>query len=145
MTLDRTLIMNSTAPLPANAGNTYVIDSTRMGSGGWVAAASATAPGTTREMLAGYRVQGSILPTGQAVTVYLELLTKPTGTTSGAFEADATADSAGVITVASNTTKIINWLPITADWRIRVLAGATAPTALDTSFVLSGDHSAGVY
>lgn len=138
-----TLGTNAT-PLPGNSQHTYVVDSTRFNDGGWTAAAAASAPGKNRGVLGGSRCAGTILPVGQAVTAVFEVLTDYDGTTSAAFEQDTNGPGGGSIAIAAGTTQPYSWLPPAVDWRIRVLAGATAPTALRTSTQIVWDRSAGV-
>ncbi len=138
-----TLGTNAT-PLPGNSQHTYVVDSTRFNDGGWTAGAAAAAPGKNRGVLGGSRIAGTILPTGQAVTVIYELLTDYDGTTAAAFEQDTNGPGGGSQVVAAGTTQPFSWLPHAVDYRIRILAGATAPTTLKTTCQIVWDRSAGV-
>ena len=71
-------------------------------------------------------------PTGQAVTVYLEVLTDPDGVLAASFEQDTTHASGGSFTVASGVAQSFDWTPRGyRDCRVRIVAGATAPTDLD--------------
>lgn len=123
---------------PANNGSTYPLDSTC-----GTIQTPAAAPGTFRGRWAGGRVTGSYKNGNQAVTLTFECLTGVAGT-SADWETDATADAGGVYTIAASTTKAINWLPPSADYRVKITAGATAPNSATSRLELVWDRSSGV-
>lgn len=129
--------LSNPAALPGNSQIVPLIDTTYWrDTGNWPAAASAAAPGKSRGQLGGYRITGTVKPTGQSVTVTFQILTNPTGTTSAAFEADVNVSGTGgtgSVVVASGSTQPFSWLPPTPDWRIIITAGATGPTTLSTT------------
>lgn len=138
------IVKITTVPMPANAQHVLLFDSTRRLIQPGTSAASAHAPGTFRSHWTGRRWDIMVNPTTDNVTVILELMIDPTGTTSSAFATDTTADSAGSITVTAGTPRLISWLPRTNDYRCRILAGATAPSALAASAFGVMDRSPGV-
>lgn len=140
----RPLVITTQPPLPANSGYTYVLDSTSRCITPLVASAARKVPGGFRHSWAGGRVRATIKAATQDVTANLLLLTNSAGTTNAAWEVDATADSAGAITVTAGTTKVIDWLPRTPDFAIEILAGATAPSALTTTVTIEWDPSPAV-
>lgn len=137
--------MSNTIVLPGNSQKTPLIDSTTWNADGpWAPTATLPAPGKSRGQLAGVRVTGTITPVTDAVTLTFELLTNPSGTTNAAFEADvnvAGTGGTGSITVAAGATQPFSFLPSTPDWRIYVLAGATAPTALRSTCNIVWDRA----
>jgi hypothetical protein len=140
----RPLVITGQPPLPANSGYTYVLDSTSRCITPLVASAARKVPGAYRHSWAGGRVRSTIKATTQDVTANLLLLTNSAGTTNAAWEVDATADSAGAITVTAGTTKVIDWLPRTPDFALEILAGASAPSALTTTVTIEWDPSPSV-
>lgn len=136
----------NSVPLPANSGHVLLIDSTRRLIQSTISAAAAQAPGTYRSAWKGARITGSIKPTAQTITVTFELLTTPSGTTSAAFETDTNVTNTvgGVATVAAGSTFTFSWLPVTGDWRIRITAGATAPSSIDVSCVVTWGRTSGL-
>lgn len=136
----------NSVPLPANSGHVLLIDSTRRLIQSTISAASAQAPGTYRSAWKGARITGSITPTGQTITVTFELLIAPSGTTSAAFATDTNVSNtvAGVATVVSGATFTFSWLPTTGDFRIRITAGATAPSAIDVDCVATWGRTSGL-
>lgn len=131
-------------PLPGNSQHTYICDSTKGLSETISAGASAAAPGTLRRMWQGARLFGTVTPTGQAVTVYFEVLKDPDGTTSSAWTQDTNGPDGGSRSVAAGTSWPWNWLPPAADWRIRVEAGATAPSDIDSDATMVFDRTSGL-
>lgn len=140
---ERTMNINS-VPLPANSGHVLLIDSTRRLIQSTISAAAAQAPGTYRSAWKGGRVTGTISPTAQNLTITFEELTAPTGTTNAAFSTDASGPSSGTATIVAGTVYQFSWLPATSDWRVRLTAGATAPSAIDVSVVVTWDRTSGV-
>lgn len=142
--LDVGTVTITTIPLPGNSQHVLLADSTRRLIESRAAAASAQAPGSYRNAWKGKRITGSVKPTDQGVTLILELLTDHDGTTASAFEADtASMGGSSSISVAAGATQLINWLPMTPDWRIRIVAGATAPTTLDATAVITPARTSG--
>lgn len=137
------ITFDNSVPLPANSGHSYLLDTTCWNDRPWVIGAASGVPGKSRGQLAGKRVTGTITPTGQTITVTFELLTNPSGTTSAAWEADANIGTSGAFTVASTVTQPFSWLPPTTDYRIRVTAGATAPTAIKSTCVVVTARTSG--
>lgn len=123
--------------VPANNGTVYPLDSTC-----GTTQTPAAAPGTHRGRWSGGRVAGTIKNGNQAVTVTLEALTGVAGT-SADWETDTTADQAGSFTLAASTTKVINWLPPTPDFRVKVTAGGTAPNSLTNHLMIVWDRTSG--
>lgn len=116
--------------VPGNSQTVVVFDST-YGSG-LVNQASVNAstgssltPGPYRNRYAGAIVGITVKCTTQNVTLLEEVLTGTAGTSSD-WEAQG---SAGTNTVTAGTTSVLEFKPLAADWRIRVLAGATGPGA----------------
>jgi hypothetical protein len=142
MDLGPITIPNGT-PLPANLGHTYAFDSTLYNNGGWVATAASAAPGKDRGFLGGYRMTGTILPITQGLTLFFEILTNPGGTTSAAWEQDTSGPDGGTKVVAAATTYQWSWLPAAADYRVRAVAGAAAPSAIQSSVVVVKDRTSG--
>ena len=140
----RPLVITVQPPLPANSGYTYVLDSTSRTITPLVASAARKVPGSFRHSWAGGRVRATVKAATQDVTANLLLLTNSAGTTNAAWEVDATADSAGAITVTAGTTKVIDWLPRTPDYALEILAGASAPSALTTTVTIEWDPSPSV-
>jgi hypothetical protein len=140
----RPLIITDQAPLPANSGYTYVMDSTSRTITPLVASAARKVPGPYRHSWAGGRVRATITAATQNVTANLLLLTNSASTANTAWEVDATADSSGAVAVTAGTTKIIDWLPRTPDYALEILAGATAPSALTTTVTIEWDPSPSV-
>lgn len=140
--LDTISISNQT-PLPGNSQHTYAYDSTLWNDGPVAAAAAATAPGKSRGQLSGRRITGVITPTGQTVTVVFEILVNPAGTTSGAWATDANGPGGGSVAVVTTQNYAFSWLPVAPDHRIRILAGATAPTTLWSALVLTPERTSG--
>lgn len=130
--------------LPGNSQITYLFDSTRILAEAMTPAASASGPGTYRRMWAGARWFGFICPTGQTITVAFELLWDPDGTTSAAWATDTNGPLGGSFTVATTIVQPWNWLPGAADYRVKVTAGATAPTDIDAQSTMVMDRSSGV-
>lgn len=115
--------------LPNNSENVIPIDTTRLAnvSTASVAAGSAfLAPGPDRNMWNRAIVELTVKATTQNVTLLLEILTGSAGT-SADWEAQG---AAGTQTVTAGTTLPVEFKPLAPDWRIRVLAGGTAPSAL---------------
>jgi hypothetical protein len=140
----RPLVITTQPPLPANSGYTYVLDSTSRTITPLVASAARKVPGSFRHAYVGGRVRATVTATTQNVTANLLLLTNSAGTTNAAWEVDATADSAGAVTVTAGSTKVIDWLPRTNDFALEILAGATAPSALTTTCSITWDPSPAV-
>ncbi len=140
----RPLVITVQPPLPANSGYTYVMDSTSRTITPLVASAARKVPGSFRHSWAGGRVRATITAATQNVTANLLLLTNSAGTTNAAWEVDATADSAGAVTVTAGSTKVFDWLPRTPDFALEILAGATAPSALTTTVTIEWDPSPSV-
>ncbi len=140
----RPLIITGQPPLPANAGYTYVMDSTSRCITPLVASAARKVPGAYRHQWAGGRVRATIKVATQDVTVNLLLLTNSAATTNAGWEVDVTAESSGAIVVVAGSTKILDWLPRTPDFALEILAGATAPSALTTTVTIEWDPSPSV-
>lgn len=115
--------------LPGNAASVIPIDTTRLGgvSTASVGAGSAfLVPGPDRNMWNRAVVEYTVLCTTQNVTLLLEVLTGNAGTA-----ADWEAQGApGTVAVTAGTTATGEFKPLAPDWRIRILAGATAPATL---------------
>lgn len=142
-TQDDCITMKCSPTLPTANQHVVIFDTTR-GCETIANAASAQAPGDHRRVFAGYRVKGAVACTTQNVTLKLELMTNPAGTTAAtAFEEDTTATSSGSVTITAGTTSLIDWLPRTGDYRVRVVAGATAPDALTITLMLVKDTGSG--
>lgn len=133
----------TSVPLPANSGTVILIDSTRRLLESTASAASAQAPGSYRCAWTGARLTGSVTPTGQTITITYEIMHNSAGTTSSAFSTDTNAPGGGTQTVATTVTQPFSWLPATNDFRIRITAGATAPTALAATCELIWDRTSG--
>lgn len=147
---DPPITMNNTAVIPANSQITPLIDTTYWNdTGPWASAASAAAPGKSRGQLAGMRVTLTYLCVTDNSTVTFQIMTNPSGTTNAAFEADANLDGNGgamvngVLTAVAGTTYPVSWLPVTPDWRIIITAGATAPSAIRTTMIITPRRTAG--
>lgn len=134
-------------PLPANSQTVPLIDSTYWNYlPPWTSIATVPGPGKSRGQLAGRRVTGTISPTVQNVTLRFLILTNPVGTTNAAWELDTNVSgtsSTGSVVVSAGATQPFSWLPATPDFKIEVLAGATAPTALHSTLVISPMRTAG--
>lgn len=121
-------VSNNQPTLPDNSGYTYIWDTTN-----WVASvsgslgksASLSSVGVDRGRGAGCTVEFSVSPTAQAVTVYEAVLNG-----AGAWETFFS------ISVAAGNTQPLVWTPTMPDWIIYIVAGATKPTTLATTFLL---------
>lgn len=115
--------------LPGNSETVVVLDSTRglMGSQASVHATtgSTLTPGSYRNKWAKAIVRVTVKAATQNVTALFDELTGVAGTSS-----DWETTAAGSNTVTAGTTAEYEFTPKTADWRFRILAGATAPSAL---------------
>lgn len=134
---------HNTAPLPANSGYTYAFDSTKFCDQPLAIAAARTAPGKSRGMFGRRRVSGFVKPTGQAITLNFLILTDQDGTTNSAWELDTSVGGTGTVAVASGTAQPFSYVA-NGDFAIEIVAGATAPTALDCVVELTEDVSAGI-
>lgn len=132
-----------TPTIPTASQHVILFDTTQDTGTAVANAAAAQAPGNRRNQFAGYRVKGSILVTTQNVTLKLELGTSPALATSSMFEEDASATSSGSVTITAGTTSLFDWVPRTADWRIRIVAGATPPGAVTVTMMLVPDIASG--
>lgn len=131
-----TISWSNQMPIPAASQSVPLVDSTCWNSTApWTTTATTPGPGKSRGQLDGLRWTGSVKTTGQAVTVTFKILTDPSATTNAGFETDTNVSNtvAGVATVAAGSTFVFSWLPVTPDFRIEVLAGATPPTTLLTT------------
>lgn len=142
-TLYDTIEFYNSAPVPANSGHSYVYDSTKWNDIPWVAGTASAAPGKSRGQLKGRRVTGTVTPVTQDITLVFEILTNPDGTTSAAWEQDVNGPGGGSVAVTAGTTQPYSWLPFTGDHRIRIAAGATAPSAIRTETVMSPHRTSG--
>lgn len=134
-------------PIPTLNQSVPLIDSTRWNDQPpWTSTGTTPGPGKSRGQLGGRRLTGHVRPTTQGVTVTFKLLTQPSGTTNAAFETDTNVSNTtgGVATVAAGATFVFSWLPTTPDWRIEVLAGGTAPSALDSSIIITPHRTSGL-
>jgi hypothetical protein len=116
--------------LPGNSQSVMALDSTRRFITLPTAGAARSVPGVYRHQWRNARIRGTITPTGQAITVNLLLMTNPTVATNSAWSVDTTAQSAGVVTVASGVAGLIDWAARTPDWAVEIQAGGTAPSAV---------------
>lgn len=139
-----TLTVTGQQTIPANSGFTMLLDSSRRCIQAPTAAAARLAPGSYRSAWSGGRVRGTIKNGNQAITINLLLMTDTSLTTSSAWEVDTTAESLGAITVAASATKVIDWLPRTADWAVEAQMGGTATSSLVTIFEVTFDPSPSV-
>jgi hypothetical protein len=107
--------------------STYRIDQS-VSHGAFAAAAAAEAPGDIRGKWSGWTMRGLVNCTVQDVTVGLYIKTGNVGT-SADWEIDAGPPS-GTFTVTAATARPFTWRPGGSEFRMRVTAGATAPTTL---------------
>lgn len=118
-----------TTTVPANNESIVVLDSTRRlfsGTQASIASGSAyLAPGNYRNAWAGAIVRYTVKATTQNVTATEQLLTGAAGTS-----ADWETGAAGSHTVTAGTTYNGEWKPQGADWRLKIDAGATGPSAI---------------
>jgi hypothetical protein len=143
--MNDSLTIANQAPIPANSQIVPLLDSTCWNDAPpWVSTATTPGPGRSRAQFTGCRVQGTVTPTAQAMTITFEGLLNPSGTTNAAFGTDTNAPDAGVKVVAAGATYVFDYLPRFPDFRITMTAGATAPTALSTTLVLVWDRASGV-
>lgn len=106
----------------ANNAVNVLVDSTN----GFVTATPSTlVPGPYRGRWANMAVKGTISATGQNVTVNFESLTNSAGTS-----ADWEIEASGTVTVTAGTTYALRWRPVSPDFRLREVNGATGPTTL---------------
>lgn len=142
-----TITISNQMPVPTLNQTVPLIDSTYWNDAPpWTSIATTPGPGKSRGQLAGRRITGSVNPTVQGITLRFLILTNPTGTTNAAFELDTNVSgtsSTGSVAVAAGATQPFSWLPSTPDWRIEVLAGGTAPTALRSTVVITPARTAG--
>lgn len=117
--------------VPTANQSVIVFDSTRFPSGPVTSTAVSSgstflAPGTDRGQMTRAVVSVTCQCTTNNVTILYEILTGVAGT-SADWEAQG---STGSQTVTAGTTHIFEFKPLAADWRVRVLAGGSAPGAL---------------
>ena len=116
---------------PGNSESVIVIDSTRWPSGPTsgvsqhATTGSFLTPGQDRGFLSKAIVNYTVKAATSDVTVLDQLLTGVAGT-SADWETTAT----GSHTVTAGSTTSVTFTPTLADWRIRIDAGGTGPTAL---------------
>lgn len=122
------LVINSTV-VPANSAFSVIADSTRglMNSQASVATGGAgLIPGARRSLWARKAITYSALVTVQNATLLLEVMTGQ----AGAATDWETQGAGGTVTLTAGTTAVGEFKPLTAEWRVRLQAGATAPTAV---------------
>lgn len=144
--LNDTISFANQMPIPAASQSVPLIDTTTWNANGpWASTATTPGPGKSRGQLDGLRWTGTVKTTGQAVTVTFKILTDPSATTNAAFETDtANGPGGGTVVVAAGNTYPFSWLPVTPDYRIEVLAGATPPTTLLTTIMGVQGRTSGV-
>lgn len=112
---------------PGNSQTVICLDSTRGlvdGSHSSIATnAAGMAPGRFRSKWPRAVASVTVACTTQNVTAKFEILTGVAGTSADWEEQGA----AGSQTVTAGTTLTYEFKPLAADWRIRILAGATGP------------------
>ena len=108
-----------TPPTPSVSNNALspVFDSTR----GFISAPSSTVVGDFRSRFTRHRIAGVCKSTDQNVTLRMDYLDSSGAWVTGAYSQ----------TVTAGTPQPIDWLPVSADWRVIVLNGATGPTTLE--------------
>lgn len=115
---------------PGNNGFVIPFDSTRhfhgMTQGAIAAGSEFLAPGRCRGLFTGMGLRVSIRNGDQQVTSTAQILTGNAGT-SADWE---TQGAAGTRVVALNTTDVFDFLPMAADFRLMIAAGATGPNSL---------------
>lgn len=119
--------------LPANSGTVYPLDSTCR-----TIAAPTAAPGVYRKHWGGAIVRGTIKNGNQAVTLYEEVLTGNAGTS-----ADWETETGGTISIAASSTTPVEWKPSAPDFRLRLVAGGTAPDSLVCNLEVLWDQDFG--
>lgn len=127
----RALSITNNGNKPGNSQSIIVIDSTYGLSSGSQATMDATTgayltPGRFRNRWDGAIVSVTVKATTNDVTGLDQILTGVAGT-SADWETQGTA---GTHTVTAGTTAVWEFKPLAADWRVRIDAGATGPSAL---------------
>lgn len=127
-----------TTGIPGNALTLYLFDTTLVGTENMITTSTRTpydAYGGTVGPKRGFgpaRAIGHILATTDNVALYLDYLKA-----GGAWETGITS-----LVCVAGTLQPFDWEPKSQDWRIRVLTGATAPTALQCAGSIVSDLEA---
>lgn len=127
----RALNITNSSNKPGNSASIVVVDSTYgliNGSQATMHASTGTylTPGPYRNRWAGAIVRYTVACTSQNVTALDQILTGVAGTSSD-WETQGTA---GTHTVTAATTTVVEFKPLSPDWRVRIDAGATGPATL---------------